>query len=207
MYESIFVSIHFVDGSKNHTLDTFGSTKKYGLAGAQRGVPVYGPTAAADAQQDQHASSARAQSGVPVRRPTAAANARGGQRDEPSLWGHSEADGAASAFADLAELQRSGLHMVWPSCLREQAPAAQVEAFGETPEGMGVCTDTGRPQPREGGVPAADAAALRDLAELQELGCQLCGRSDFLCCLGIWAGIVSLKWGLQRAGYGLWLVH
>ena len=143
------------------------------LAGGPRGVPVYGPTAAADAQQDQHASSVRTQSGVPVRRPTAAANARGGQCDEPSLWGHSDTDGAASALADLAELQRSGLHVVWPRCLREQAPAAQVKASGVMPEGMAVCTDTRRPQAREGGAPAADGAALLDWAELQELGCRV----------------------------------
>jgi len=91
------------------------------------------------------------------------------------LLQETEADVAASAIADLDELQRSGARVVWPSCLREQPPASvelkPVEnASLVPPRAMAGQDDTSRPRLPEREIAAAEDEALRDLAELQKIG-------------------------------------
>ena len=83
------------------------------------------------------------------------------------LWSRmqeSEVEAVAGAHADLAELQRCGLRVSWPSCPRVQVtPANCVQLADVVPGPLS-------------GQPAAPrqqddlAGALSDLAELQELG-------------------------------------
>ena len=83
------------------------------------------------------------------------------------------------AAEDLADLQRSGFHVVWPSCphkkeLDTQMSRPAVEAFEELPQCSAAHDGAATHKPQEGEAPAAGTAVLQDLAELQALGFRVC---------------------------------